>query len=241
MAGLLPHPRRAPRRAHWPRDLHRAALLLGFSGATYWSSFAFAQRTLWVPGLGLLYLDLLLAWAAVLIHVAAWPRLWAGLRDLRVRRPRDTSPVLAWRAFLTTLGLAFAPLVVLPIQYHAFAASQTWLLVVYVTAFPFVPWTFVPVLALHGIVFGRVANYLDPRARHLTDLGAFLLFAVAGVTTVILVQHPDPLAFMRTWAVGRGLLPAAAFAAYALVAIGMTLHVIPAGPEARARAADGSR
>jgi len=241
MAGLLPHPRPAPRRTSWPRELHRAALFLGIGGATYWSSFALAQRSLWIPGVGLVYVDLLLAWVAVLLHVAAWPYLWGGLRDLRARRPKDTNPVLAWRAFLFTVALTFAPLVVLPLQYRAFASSQVWLVVLYVTAFPFVPWTFIPVLALHGILFGRVANYLDPKSRHLADLGACLLFAVAGVTTAILVQYPSPLEFTRSWTVGRGLLPAAAFAAYAIIAFAMTLHVVPTGPRAQTKAVEGTR
>lgn len=222
----FPHPR-AARWASWPRDLHRAAYLLGLAGGLYWSSFVLGRIVLSVPYLGRVYGDLLLAWLAVLVQVAAWPRLWAGLRDLRARRPREPSPVLAYRAFLTSLGLIVGAVVVLPLQYHMFASAEAWLLVIYVSMFPYLPWTFVPLLALHGILFGRVAGYLDPPARHLADLGAGILFAVAGATTAVILRHPGVTAFVQAWSVGRGILPAAAFAGYALIAVALTIHVAP--------------
>jgi len=241
MAGPFPHPRTVSRTRSWARDLHRAALLLGIGGAVYWFSFGLGRRSLYLPGLGTMYVDLLAAWIAILLQVAAWPSLWDGLRGLRARHPRDANPRIAWRSFLTAVLLALAPLAVLPLQYHAFSSAGASILVLYVTVFPFVPWTFIPLLVLHAILFGRVANYLEPRGRHVADLGALLLFAVAAVTSAVIIEHPDPNAFMRSWSVGRGLLPAAAFAAYALIAVGLTLHVVPSGARARARAAHGAR
>lgn len=227
MAGPSPTPRRADVRARWPRHLHRGALLLGASSALYWSSFGLGPQSLWIPGFGILHADLLLAWSAVLLHVAAWPSLWVGLRDLRVRRPADPNPVLARRAFLLALALVLAALVALPLQYHAFASTEAWLLALYATAFPFVAWAFVPILALHGILFGRVANYLDGPSRRLADLGALILFGVAAASVLVILQHPGALAFVRSWSVGRGLMPAVAFGGYALIAVGMTLHIVP--------------
>lgn len=241
MAGLLPHPRTAPRRAQWPRSLHRAALFLGVGSALYWASFALGHQTLWSSGSGAVYLDIILAWLGILVQVAAWPNLWEGLRDLRARRPRDASPVLAWRAFLLGLVLAGAAAVVLPVQYHALASTDAWLLVLYVTVFPFVAWTSVPLLALHGILFGRVAGYLGPRPRHVADLGAGILFAVAAATTALVLEHPGTTAFLDTWRVGQGLLPSAAFAGYALIAVGMTMHAVPATYHVRPGVAEGGR
>ena len=232
MAGFLPHPRAAVQRASWPRELHRAALLLGLSGALFWSSFAIGRWIVSVPPFGVIYLDLLLAWIALLIHVVAWPNLWNGLRDLRARRPNEVSTVVAWRAFLSTLVLVGSAVFLLPLQYHTIASTQAWILVLYVTSFPYLAWFLVPVLALHGIVFGRVANYLDPRSRRLADAGALVLFAVAVATTAVVLQNPGATAFVRSWGVGRGLLPAAALAGYGLIALGMTVHVAPVAARA---------
>ncbi len=233
MAGFLPHPRTASRRAAWPREFHRAALLLGASATLYWSSFALGRVIVGSPGGGPIYVDLLLAWLAVIVHVAAWPNLWIGLRDFRTRHTKDDSAVLAWRAFLLTLGLIFAAVVLLPFQYHTIASTDAWLLVIYVTAFPYLGWTFVPVLALHGILFGRVATHLDPKSRLLADAGAILLFAVAAATTVLILQNPEALVFLRSWSVGRGILPASALVGYVLIASGMTIHVAPIAPRVR--------
>lgn len=221
-----PHPRAVPG-ARWPRELQGAALLLGLGAGLYWVSFGLGPTVRHVPGVGRIHVDLLLAWGAVLLQVAAWPRLWAGLRDLRARRPKESSPVLAYRAFWTTLGLVLGAVVLLPLQYHAYASADVWLLVLYVSMFPYLPWTFVPILALHGILFARVANYQDGLSRYLAEAGAVLLFGVASATTGVVLEHPGTTAFFESWSVGRGILPAAGFAGYALIAMGLTLHAMP--------------
>ncbi len=233
MAGFLPHPRAAVRRDFWPRDLQRGALTLGFSGAVFWLSFASGRWIVSVGNVGPIYVDLLLAWVAVVLHVSAWPDLWVGLRDLRARQPSNEDGTVAWRAFLLTLVLIFAALVILPLEYHAFASTEAWILVLYVTAFPYLGWTFVPILALHGIVFARVARFLEPRFRFVVGSGAFVLFAVAGVSTAVILQNPGATAFIRSWSVGRGILPAAALAGYVLIALGMTARAVPAAPRVR--------
>jgi len=211
----------------WPRELHRAALFLGTGGALYWVSYALDGTTLWVPSFGLVYVDLLLAWLAVLVDVAAWPPLYAGLQELRHRAPGEANTVVAWRSFVMTLVLVLAGIVLLPLRYHSVASTQAWLLVLYVSAFPFLAWTFVPILALHGILFGRVANYLDPRRRRLVDTGAMLLFAVAAATVAVILQNPGAMTFVRSWSVGQGLLPAAAAAGYVLIAFALTFRPAP--------------
>src|SRR6266540_2911818 len=178
MAGSFPHPR-ASRTAGWPRELQRASLLLGTGAAFFWTSFAVGRWIVVVPSVGATYVDLVLAWVAVVVHVSAWPDLWIGLRHLRSRDPKEGDAAVAWRAFLLTLGLVLAAVVVLPLQYHAIASTDAWYMAVYATAFPYLAWTFVPVLALHAILFGRVANYLDRRSRYLIDAGVLVLFAVA--------------------------------------------------------------
>jgi len=242
MAGSSPHPRAASARRSWPRDLRRAATLLGIGSALYWFSFAIGPTMVIVPTLGgALYVDLLLAWIAVLVQVAAWPSLWGGLRDLHERHPQETSPILAWRAFLLTLLLSLAAVAFLPIQYHTYASSEAWILVLYVSAFPFLAWTSIPVLALHGIVFGRVANYLGSRARYLVDFGALVLFAVAAASAVLIIEHPEAAIFVRTWSLGRGLLPAAALAGYGLIGLGLTLRAAPHVARYVARVVPGAR
>jgi hypothetical protein len=208
-------------------------LLLGLSASLYWSSFAVGRMIVAAPGGGPIYVDLLLAWIAVIVHVGAWPNLWIALRDFRVRHPGDANGVLAWRAFVLTLGLIFAAVVLLPFQYHTISSTDAWLVIVYVTAFPYLGWTFVPVLILHGILFGRVASDLDSRSRLLADAGTIVLFAVAGATTVLMLQHPEALVFLRSWSVGRGILPASALAGYVLIASGMTVQVAPFARRAR--------
>ncbi|HLB67408.1 MAG TPA: hypothetical protein VJN63_02845 [Thermoplasmata archaeon] len=227
MAGFLPHPRAASRGASWPRELRRAALLLGASATLFWSSFAVGRWIVSTPDTGPIYVDLLLAWVAVLVHVAAWPNLWVGLRDLRARQPGHTSPVVAWRSFLLTLIMISAAVLILPLEYHAFTSTDAWILVLYVTAFPYLGWTFVPILALHGILFGRVASYLEPRSRHMTDAGALVLFAVAAATCAVILQNPGATAFVRSWSVGLGVLPAAALGGYILIALGIAVHAAP--------------
>ena len=197
-------------------------MLLGLSAAVFWSAFALGRFAIFPPGWGPIYVDLLLGWIAVIVHVAAWPNLWLGLRDLRGRCPRDDHPVIAWRSFLITLGMILAAVVILPMEYHSLASTEPWVLVAYVTAFPYLGWTFVPILALHGVLFGRVAFYLDPRSRFLADAGAILLFAVAAATTAVILQNPGETAFVRSWSVGEGMLPGAALGGYVLIALGIT-------------------
>jgi len=161
--------RTSSHRAVWPRELRRAALLLGASAALFWSSFAVGRWIVTLPDSSPVYVDLLLAWIALIVHVAAWPNLWAGLRDLRGRQPRDDNPVVAWRSFFLTLVMIFAAILLLPLEYHSVASTDAWILVLYVTAFPYLAWTFVPILALHGVLFSRVANYLEARSRWTTE------------------------------------------------------------------------
>ena len=232
MAGSFLHPRRASRQAVWPRELRRAALLLGASAGLFWSSFAIGRWIVSLPDSSPVYVDLVLAWVAVLVHVAAWPNLWIGLRDLRGRRPRDDNPVVAWRSFLLTLLMIVAAVVILPLEYHTIASADAMLVVVYVTAFPYLGWTFIPILALHGILFGRVANCLEARSRLTTIAGALVLFAVAAATTAVILQNPGGTAFVQSWSVGRGLLPGAALGGYVLIAIGITVHATQAVPRA---------
>lgn len=227
MAGFFPHPQVQRVHATWPRNLHRGAVLLAVGGLLYWSSFVFNDWTIWIGNVGAIYVGLLVAWVAVLINVAAWPALWDGLRDLVAANPRETSAVMARRAFLCALGFVATAVVLLPLQYHAFASTEVWLLVLYISAFPFLVWTFVPTLALHGILFGRVANFLDAPSRRLTDIGSSVLFAVAAATTIIVLQNPDAAIFVRSWSVGQGMLPAATCIGYALVAAGLTFHPLP--------------
>lgn len=223
MAGTSPTPRAAAPPT-WPRDLHRAAVFLAGSGFCYWLSYAMQGTSVWLAGIGVIYVDLLLAWFAVLLNVATWPDLYTGLRGFKAARPHDRSAVLAWRAFLLTMVLVVAGLVFLPLRYHATVSTEAWLLVLYVSAFPFLGWTFVPILALHGILFGRVGDYLQKWPRVATQFGAGLLFAVAAATTVLILQNPDVGVLLRAWAVGRGLMPAAAALGYLLVAGGLTDH-----------------
>lgn len=240
MAGSSPTPRAAAPSPTWPRDLHRAAVFLAASGTCYWFSYALQGSTIWLGGIGGIYLDVLLAWFAVLLNVATWPDLYSGLRGLKAARPSDRSAVLAWRAFLLTIVLVVAGLVFLPLRYHATTSTETWLLVLYVSAFPFLGWTFVPILALHGILFGRVGDYLRPWPRAAAQFGAGLLFAVAAATTVIILQNPDGGVFLHSWAAGRGLMPAAAALGYLLIAGGLTDHaaLVPE-PERKARPTRG--
>src|SRR5205807_729158 len=201
-------------------ELHRGALLLGASAAIFWSSFAVGRWIVSTVEFGAIYVDLLLSWVAVLVHMAAWPNLWIGLRDLRGRQPRDDHPVIAWRSFVITLVMILAAVVILPIEYHSLSSTDAWIFVAYVTSFPYLGWTFVPILALHGVLFGRVAYYLESRSRRLVDAGAVVLFAVAAATTGVILQNPGATALVRSWSVGEGLLPAAALCGYVLIASG---------------------
>jgi hypothetical protein len=206
---------------------------LGVSAALLWSSFAIGRWIVVAPGSGPIYLDLVIAWTAIVVHVAAWPNLWAGLRDLRGRRPLDGDSIVAWRSFLLTLVLIVAAIVILLLEYHSNGSSGAWMILLYLTAFPYQAWMSIPILALHGILFGRVANYLEPRSRHIAATGALVLFAVAAATTAVILQHPGPAAFARSWSVGRGLLPAAALGGYVLIAFGITARAASRVPRMR--------
>ena len=61
------------------------------------------------------------------------------------------------------------------------------------------------VLALHGILFGRVATYLDRPSRRLANAGALLLFAVGAATTAVIVEHPGATAYVESWTVATVL------------------------------------
>lgn len=241
MAGSSPTPRVSRAAIAWPQELHRGAIYLAVSGVFYWMSFAFGGWTVWVSGAGIVYMDLLLAWVAVLLSIAAWPDLWDGLRDLVAVHPRETDALVARRSFFMTLGLVAAAIVFLPLQYHVVASTETWILVLYISAFPFLAWIFVPTLALHGILFGRVGNFLTPSARRLTDVGAMILFAVAAATTLVVLQNPDATVFVRSWSVGYGILPAAACAGYLLIAVAVTLSPLPQPKRVATRGWDAAR
>lgn len=211
-------------RPSWAGALQRAALLLAASVGLLGSSLAFGRWIVSLPGFEFIYGDVLLAWIGVVAYVSAWPNLWAGLRDLRARHPQDPNGVVAWRAFSLTLLLAVATVVVLLLQYHALASADAWIFIVSWSAVRLAGWSLVPILALHGIIFGRVARSLEPPFQYLADLGALVLFAVAAATTVIILESPGATAFVHAWSLGLGVLPAAGAVGYGLIAFGMTGH-----------------
>ncbi len=225
MAGSSPTPHDS--RLLWSRELRRAAVLLAGGAVLYWIAFALGGWTIWVDGIGILYMDLLLAWLGVLLNVFAWPDLWDGLRDLVAAHPKSTDAVVARRSFFMTLALVAAAIVILPLQFHVVSANQLWVFVLYISAFPFLPWIFIPTLALHGILFGRAANFLDGPARRMTAAGVMILFAVAAATTAVVLANPDATVFVRSWSVGAGVLPAAAAFGYLLVAGSLSLPPAP--------------
>jgi len=51
--------------------LQRGSLLLGTGAALFWTSFAVGRWIVVVPSLGPTYVDLILAWVAVVVHVSA--------------------------------------------------------------------------------------------------------------------------------------------------------------------------
>ncbi len=221
MAGSPPKPR-VPRAGPWREEIHRAAGYLAASSVFYWMAFAFAGWTIWIPSMGLVFMDLLLAWVAVLVSAAAWPDLWDGLRDLLAAHPKHEDALVARRAFFMALFLFVVAILVLPLQYHVLPAAEAWFLTLYITTFPYVAWLFVPTLALHGILFGRVADFLSPGPRRLSDLGSAILFAVAAATTLLILTDPSSSIFLQAWSVDFGILPAAACAGYLLIATGIT-------------------
>ena len=226
--GLLPSRRAATARVFWPRGLRRAAFLLAASVALFWSSVASGRWTISILDSGPVYGDVLIAWVAVLVHVSAWPNLWAGLRDLRARELNEPSVLVAWRAFLLTVAVVVAAIAILLFEYRAIVAPDAWVFILYATVFRYVGWSFVPILALQGVLFGRVAGYLEPRFRYLADVGAFVLFAVAAATTGVVLQSPGATAFTQAWSLGSGILLGAALVGYVLIALGMTAHLASA-------------
>ncbi len=227
MAGTSPT-LRAPRvRALWPRQLHRAAICLSAGSVLYWFAFAFSGWAIWIDHVGIVYMDLLLAWVGVLLNALAWPDLWDGLKGLVASHPGKVDALVARRSFYVSLGLVAAAVAILPVQYRGIGPTGLWVLVLYISAFPYLAWLFVPTLALHGILFGRVGNFLDGPSRRLTDVGAMVLFAVAAATTAIVLQSPTASVFLQSWSVGYGVLPAAACVGYVLVAAGLTMHSLP--------------
>ncbi len=204
------------------RALQRGALFLAASVALFGFSLAVGRWIVSLPGSESIYGDVILAWIGVVVYVSAWPNLWAGLRDLRARQPTDSNGIVAWRAFSLTLLVAVATVVILLLQYHAIASADAWIFIASWSVLRLAGWSLVPILALHGIIFGRVARSLEPRFQFLTDLGALILFAVAAVTTVTILQSPGATAFVQAWSLGSGLLPAAAAVGYGLVAFGMS-------------------
>ncbi len=227
MAGSSPSPRETKGRAIWPRQLRRGAAWLAGGAILYWMAFALGGRTLWVKGLGVVYVDLLMAWIGVLLNLLAWPDLWDGLKGLVVAHPGNPDALVARRSFFMVLGLMAFAVVALPLQYRVVAPTGVWMLILYITAFPYLAWLFIPTLALYGILFGRVGNLLTPTAKHLTDAGAVVLFSVAAATTAIVLRTPASTVFVESWSVGFGALPAAASAAYVLIGIGISHRPLP--------------
>src|SRR5438034_9243766 len=117
MTGPFLLPRAARRRAFWPRELRRGALLLGVSAALFWSSFAIGRWIVFFPESGPIYVDLLLGWIVVIVHISAGSNCWGGFCDLRARQPREDHSVSAWRSFVMPLVSIVALVVALSPAY----------------------------------------------------------------------------------------------------------------------------
>src|SRR3989449_11712590 len=124
MADLLRFRRAATDCVFWARELRRAALLLAASVALLWSSLATGRWIGPIPDSGPIFGDVLIAWLAVVVHVSAWPNLWAGLRDLRPRQPNDPTVAVARRAFLLTPLLAVAAITCRRPEYSALVSPE---------------------------------------------------------------------------------------------------------------------
>lgn len=227
MAGSSPTPRVSRARPVWPSQLHRGAAWLAAGSVLYWMAFALSGWTIWVNGVGIVYMDLLLAWLGVLLNALAWPDLWDGLKGLVGSNREATDALVARRSFFMILAFVGVGVAVLPLQFRLIAPTWLWILTLYISAFPYLAWLFIPTLALYGILFGRVGNFLDATSKRLTDAGAMILFAVAAATTAIVLHEPASTVFVQSWSVGFGILPALACAGYILVATGLTHHKLP--------------
>src|SRR2546426_3524496 len=146
MADLLRFRRAATDPVFWARDLRRAALLLAASVALFWSSLATGRWIVPIPDSGPIFGDVLIVWLAVVVHVSAWPNLWAGLRDLRARQPNDPTVVVARRAFLLTLVVVVAAIIVVLLEYHAIVSPEAGVVFLYVPLFSYLRWSFLPLL-----------------------------------------------------------------------------------------------
>jgi hypothetical protein len=208
----------------WPSQIHRGALWLAAGAILYWLAFAFSGWTVWIKGVGVVYVDLLFAWLGVLLNTLAWPDLWDGLKGLAGSQRGATDALVARRSFYLVLGFVGAAAALVPLQYRTVGPTGLWVLSLYISSFPYLAWLLIPTLALYGILFGRVGNFLDSTSKRLTDAGAMVLFAVAAVTTALVLHAPASTVFTQSWSVGFGILPAAAGAGYLLIATGMTHH-----------------
>src|SRR2546426_3775159 len=137
MADLLRFRRAATDCVFWARELRRAALLLAASVALFWSSLATGRWIVPIPDSGPIFGDVLIVWLAVVVHVSAWPNLWAGLRDLRARQPNDPTVVVAWRAFLLTLVVVVAAIIVVLLEYHAIVSPEAGVVFLYLPGFSY--------------------------------------------------------------------------------------------------------
>jgi len=176
--------------------------------------------------------------------ISAGPNLGSGLRDLRAAQPQNPNGVVAWRAFLLSFLVAVAAVVVLILQFDAIASAEAWVIIFSWSPVRLAGWALMPILALHGIVFGRVARSLEPPFQYLADLGALILFTVVAVTTVTILQSPGATAFAQAWSLGGGVLPALAAVGYGFIGFGMMADSasgkvrIPAGPRALGSSAE---
>src|SRR2546421_56445 len=157
------------------------------------------------------------------------PAMMAGHgRSLPRRAPNGASSLGGWGAFLLTVVVFGAAVALVAFEDRGIVSPDGWMFILYVSVFRYVGWSFVPILALQGVLFGRVASYLEPRFRYLADAGAFVLFTVAAATTGVVLQNPGATAFAQAWSLGSGILPAAALAVSGLIALRVTAHLAPA-------------
>src|SRR2546426_5618115 len=177
MADLLRFRRAATDCVFWARELRRAALLLAASVALFWSSLATGRWIVPIPDSGPIFGDVLIVWLAVVVHVSAWPNLWAGLRDLRARQPNDPTVVVAWRAFLLTLVVVVAAIIVVLLEYHAIVSPEAGVVLLDVPRFSFPRWAFLPLLPPPSAPFCPVAGGPQPPVPHLPGAWGVLFFS----------------------------------------------------------------